>query len=109
MATIKKTIDVTKKPSKKQIQMLEAAERADIVYDDDCPQLSKEELSQFKRVSDICKETGLKNRRQNVTLRLTPYALQKARSYGKGYTTVLSRIIEKVIDNPELVTKLIGK
>ena len=106
MATIKKTIDISKDLNKKQLKMLREAEETPYVYDPDCPPLSKEELSQFKRVSDMIKEEQLSRRKQNVTLRLSPRTIQKAKSLGKGYTSILSRIVEKALDNPE-ITKLL--
>ena len=109
MATIKKKIDVTKKPTARQKKMLEELEQRPIVYDDDCPELTEEQLAQFKRISDIRREEGLNNRKQNVTLRLSPQTLKKARSLRKGYTSFLARIIESALDNPTLTEKLIGK
>lgn len=44
-------IDVTQKPTPEQIQMLENAEKLPVVPDDDCPELSEDELLQFKRIS----------------------------------------------------------
>lgn len=44
-------IDVTQKPTPEQIKMLENAEKLPAVPDDDCPELSEDELLQFKRIS----------------------------------------------------------
>ncbi|MCH5192619.1 MAG: hypothetical protein J1F11_01570 [Oscillospiraceae bacterium] len=44
-------IDVTQKPTPEQIKMLEKAEKLPAVPDDDCPELSKDELFQFRRIS----------------------------------------------------------
>ena len=43
--------------------------------------------------------------RKNVTLRLTPQAIQKAKALGKGYSGILSRIIESVLDDPAMLSK----
>lgn len=48
---IKKDIDFNKELTEKQKKMLEALENRPIVFDEDCPELSKKELSGFKRVS----------------------------------------------------------
>ena len=99
---IKKEIDITKKPTKKQIKMLEELETAPVSYDDDCPELTEEELLQFRRISDIRNDD---RKKQTVSLRLSPQALKKARSLGKGYTSVLSRMLESILSNNELIKK----
>ena len=68
---------------------------------------TKEELSQFKRVSDLVKHERRESRKQNVTLRLSPNAIKKAKALGKGYTSILAKIIEKDLDNPALTEQLI--
>lgn len=42
-------------------------------------------------------------KKQTVTLRLSPQALEKAKSLGKGYTSVLSRILENALNDIELI------
>lgn len=97
---VSKTIDVRKKPTKKQIEMLRAAENAPITYDDDSPELTEEEISQFHRISEERKDS---RRKQTVTLRLSPQALTKAKSLGKGYTSVLSRILENALQDNDII------
>ena len=99
---IKKEIDITKKPTKKQIKMLEELNASPVSYDDDCPELTEEELLQFRRISDIRNDD---RKKQTVSLRLSPQALKKARSLGKGYTSVLSRMLESILSNNELIKK----
>ena len=48
---IKKDIDFNKELTEKQKKMLEMLENRPVVFDEDCPELTKEELSKFKRVS----------------------------------------------------------
>ena len=101
---IKKTIDVNAKPTAKQIKMLQEMESSPVVYDYDydCPELTEEELSQFRRISDVRNDN---RRKQTVSLRLSPQALKKARSLGKGYTSVLSRMLEALLSNNEMIKK----
>lgn len=99
---IKKTIDVNAKPTAKQIKMLQEMESSPVVYDNDCPELTEEELSQFRRISDVRNDN---RRKQTVSLRLSPQALKKARSLGKGYTSVLSRMLEALLSNNEMIKK----
>ncbi len=95
-------IDFTKGLTSEELAQLEAAEKMPIVYDDDCPELTEEQLAEFKRISDIKK--AQKNK-QTVTLRLSPQALAKAKSLGKGYTSVLARILELGLSDNELIKK----
>lgn len=103
---VKKVIDLSNpKPlTEEQIQMLEALKDRPIEFDEDCPELTEEELRQFTRVS---KERQEERGKQSVTLRLSPQALKKAKSLGKGYPDVLSRILEKALmDNEQIKQNL---
>ena len=95
-------IDLNKPLTDEQKRMIAALEEREIVYDDDCPELTEEQLAEFKRISDIKK--AQKNK-QTVTLRLSPQALAKAKSLGKGYTSVLARILELGLSDNELIKK----
>lgn len=97
---VRKEIDITQNPTEEQIEMLHHAASIPLKYDEDCPELSDEELQDFKRIS---KEKQLERRKQTVTLRLSPQALNKAKSLGKGYTSVLSRILENVLTDNEQI------
>jgi uncharacterized protein (DUF4415 family) len=85
-----------------QIEMLNALAARPVVPDADCPELTPEQLTQFRRISA---ENRKGRRKQTVTLRLSPQALKKAKSLGRGYTSVLSRILENALDNPDIVRK----
>lgn len=107
MAIIRKKIDVSAELTDEQLNMLKKAENTEYVFDKDNPILSKKELAQFRRVSDFIKEERESKQKQNVTLRLSPIAVRKAKSLGKGYTSILAKIVEKALDNPELTELLI--
>lgn len=95
---VRKNIDISKGPTEEQIKMLEKAADMPIIYDEDSPCFTDEELKEFKRVSAINKEN---RKKQTVTIRLSPQALEKAKSLGKGYTSVLSRILEDALSDNE--------
>jgi uncharacterized protein (DUF4415 family) len=97
---MQKTIDINKSPSQEQIKMLTKAAELPIHAEAEYPEFSEAELMQFKRISG---ERRVGRQKQTVTLRLSPQALEKAKSLGKGYTSVLSRILEKALDNPDIV------
>ncbi len=97
---IRKEIDLRKPLTEKQKQMLEALKDRQIEFDDDCPELTADQLAQLKMVS---KERRAERCKQSVTLRLSPQALNTAKSLGKGYTSVLSRILESALKDPDIV------
>ncbi len=99
---MRKNIDVTKEPTSAQIAMLQRAATLPISADDECPEFSEAELSEFKRISS---ERKADRQKQTVTLRLSPQAVKKAKSLGKGYTSVLSRILETALENPDIIKR----
>ena len=98
--TIRRDIDLNEPLSEEQKQMLEALKTRPVCHDEDCPELTEEQISQFARVSEQRRE---ERRKQTVTLRLSPQALKTAKSLGKGYTSVLSRILESALTDAELI------
>ena len=102
MAVKKVIIKKNQKLTNDQLEMLRKAAISPVEVDDELPAQMEEQLAQFRRLSEL-KKTD--RRKQNVTLRLSPGALAKARALGKGYTSVLSRILEYALNDPELVQK----
>lgn len=99
---ISKSIDFSKALSPEQLAMLQSIEASPAVPDNDCPEFSEAELLQFKRIAN---ERKVNRRKPTVTIRLSPQAFQKAKSLGKGYTSVLSRILEDALDNPDTIKR----
>lgn len=99
---VRKEIDLKEPLTDAQIEMLTALAEKPAVPDEDCPELTEEQLSQFRKISAANREERCK---QTVTLRLSPQALRKARSLGKGYTSVLSRILENALNNPDMIRR----
>lgn len=96
------TLKETDKLTEEQIKEIKEAAKTPIVFDEDCPELTDEELLKFRRISDIRKE---ERRKQTVTLRISQKSLRKAKSLGKGYTAVLSRILENALNDDELIKR----
>lgn len=80
--------------------MLNKAAAFPIPADAEYPEFSAEELRQFKRIADRRRS---ERNKQVVALRLSPGALAKAKSLGSGYTSVLSRILENALNDPETI------
>ncbi|MBR4529631.1 MAG: BrnA antitoxin family protein [Lachnospiraceae bacterium] len=102
MATKKVTISKNQKLTGEQTEMLKAAATAPIEPDEELPVQTDEQLAQFRRLSEIKRA---ERRKQNVTLRLSASALKKARAWGKGYTSILSRILENALNDPEMIKR----
>ena len=98
--TIRRDIDLNEPVSDEQKQMLEALKTRPVCPDEDCPELTEEQISRFARVAEQRRD---ERRKQTVTLRLSPQALKTAKSLGKGYTSVLSRILESALTDAELI------
>ena len=93
--------ELTAELTPEEIRELEAAEKMSPVFDEDSPEMTAEQLLQFKRMNH-------ENRtKQTISLRLSPDTLKKAKQYGKGYTSFLSRLLDAAIDDEELVRKCI--
>lgn len=99
---MRKNIDITTSPAPEQIELLAKAQARSLQADADCPELSAEDLARFKKISEA-RQSG--RQKQTVTLRLSPQALKTAKSLGKGYTSVLSRILENALSDPEIIMR----
>lgn len=97
---VRHTGDVNRKLTAEEKLSLEALKNKPVEFDEDCPELTDEQLKQFRRISDERQE---ERRKQSVTLRLSPQALRTAKSLGKGYTSVLSRILESALADSETI------
>ena len=99
---IRKNVDLSKPLTAEQKEMLNALSERPVTPDNDCPELTSTQLEMFRRISETRRD---ERRKQSVTLRLSPQALRRARSLGKGYTSVLSRILENALNDPEEIRK----
>ncbi len=79
------------------------ASKKQISFDEDSPEFTEEQLKQFRRILAYAEGYRKENRKQNVTLRLSPQTIKKAKSLGKGYTSILAAIIENALNNPDEV------
>ena len=93
--------DLKKGLNNEELKELKQAEEMRPVFDADCPFMSEEQLKEFKRVN---RENRTK---ATISLRISPETLKKAKQYGKGYTGLLSRLLDAVIDDEELIRKCI--
>ncbi len=103
---ITKKIDLNKpyKLTEEEIAMLKALKDRPVVPDEDCPELTEEQLNEMVEERRI--RLALQ-RKQVVSVRLSNRALEKAKSFGKGYTSVLSQILERVLTDNSILKQLV--
>lgn len=93
--------DLDRTLSNEEVQELEAAEQMPPVFDSESPEMTPDMLLQFKRMNQE------ERNKQTVSLRLSPKTMRIAKSYGKGYTSFLSRLLDEAIQDEALVRKCI--
>ena len=85
--------------SKEELRELEDAAARTIVYDDESTEMTPDMLKQFKRMKQKSRT------KQTASIRLSEKAQRFSKSYGKGYTSFLSRLIDAALDDAALVKK----
>ena len=72
--------------------------------DEELPELTLEQLKEFKTLAELRQAARREeNNKKVVAIRLSPQAYTKAQALGKGYTSILSRIIENALNNPDIL------
>ena len=94
------SIDFSDGLTEEQKGMLESLKNRPVVPDEDCPAMTEEQLKRFRRVSEV--KRG-EQKEQSVTIHLSSQALEVAKSFGEGYTSILSRILEGVLFDTEVI------
>ncbi len=92
------------KLTEEQERMLEEVDRRPIVFDEDCPEFTEEQLKKFSRVSDKKIDESQK---QTVTLSISRQAFDTAKSFGTGYTAILSRILENALKDQSVIQRFL--
>lgn len=92
---VRKEIDVSQPLTPEQIKMLEEVEKRPIVFDEDCPELTDEQLRKGYRASN--------RNKQSVTVSLSPQSMEKAKSLGTNSAAVLSQLLERLLNNDNLL------
>ncbi len=102
MAIVHYHLEPDAKLTREMKRELKEAAKKPIVYDEDCPKLTDEQLAEFSRIAKIQRE---ERKKKVIALRVNNSTLEKAKKLGKGYTTILSRMIDLCIDDKELLEK----
>ena len=102
MAIIRKMIYENEPLTEEQIKQIEKADKKPIVFDEDCPELTDQQL---KEIAAMAAQQRAERRRPLLTVRVNPETLEKAKALGKGYTGIIGRLVDAAINNPELLKK----
>lgn len=100
--TVKVTLHKGQKPTKAQLERLKALETRPIVFDDEIPEYTMEEFEEM-RLAAI--EKRAEQKKEVVAIRLPASVIKQAKSFGKGYTGFLSRLIENAINDKNIVSR----
>lgn len=87
------------KPSRENIEEIRKAYEKGVVVDEDAPEYSYEELV---RMRNLAKE---KKDELQITLSVPDATVEKAKSYGNNYRTILSRLLSLAVEDKELVRR----
>ena len=98
---VRETLQAGQKPTKKQLEEIWAAEKMPITYTELAPQLTDEELAEFKQIN----AEGRK--KVPCTLRISKKSLDWWKSLGEGYTAAMARMLEDAQNHPDILKKII--
>lgn len=66
--------------------------------------MTEEQMQELKSIAQQRREEAKKT---IISLRLNNKTLEKAKSLGKGYTGILSRLLDLAIEDPEMLKKCV--
>jgi hypothetical protein len=89
--------DIDNKLTADEQNQLDALDARPITYDSDCPELTIDQIKQFKNMDET--------RNQTVSIVLSPQTMSKAKALGNCYTSVLSKILDIALNDDELVKR----
>lgn len=90
------------RPTLAQLKRIREASRRPIVYDEDCPELTDEELAEF---AILAKERDENRRKQMLSLRVSGETIKIGKSFGKGWTSILARLLDLAVKDTKLLKK----
>jgi uncharacterized protein (DUF4415 family) len=103
MATI--TVKAGQKPTEEQVKRIQTAAKSPITYTPDCPETTPAGLVEFATKARELRQR-MKQTKPAVTIRITPDVLAKYKALGKGYTSIMADVLNYVVNNPEILSKI---
>ena len=101
MATVTMTLNPGDQPSKEQIEEIQAASKRPVKFTEDAPELSDEELSEFRPANP----KHYRPVKELISLRLDAVLVDAFKSTGKGYQTKINEALWKGAKEMGIVTK----
>ncbi len=96
------TLSKNQKLTAEQIAEIRDAAKRPIVPDEDAPELTEQQLQKF---AIFAKEQRKYPRSKTIALHVTPDTFEKAKKLGDKYPSILSRLLDMALDNPEMVRR----
>lgn len=88
------------KPTKKELEEIEAADKRPVNFED-IPEMTEEEMNV---VALMAQKKRSARKKKTVSIRLPQDTIDKAKSMlGDGYTSVLGRVLVMAIDRPDII------
>ena len=94
---VRKEIDVSQPLTPEQIKMLEEVEKRPIVFDEDCPELTDEQLRKGYRASN--------RNKQSVNIEVSQKTMEKIKALGNSSPSILSKLFEMAINDKDMLKK----
>lgn len=101
MATITMTLNPGDQPTKEQLEEIQAASKRPVKFTEDAPELSDEELSEFRPVNP----KHYRPVKELISLRLDAVLVDAFKSTGKGYQTKINEALWKGAKEMGIVSK----
>ena len=106
MGIIRSTVKVGQKPPKEVIQRVKKAvsevREAPPVYDPECPPSSPEALKEF---AHLAAERNRRKKKQSITIRIAPDILERYKTMGSGYTSIMADVLKYAVNNPAVLAE----
>lgn len=91
-----------KKPSAADRKRLREVAKRPIVFDEDCPEMTEEDLKNVRKVH----MNNMASRRKTVlSVRIARKSMDKLKSLGPGYSSIVANMIEYCLNNPDILEK----
>lgn len=97
MAIVRKIIYEGMKPTPEQIREVEEAYKHPIVYDEDCPELSDEQIERM-----VAMAQDANRNRQPLSLKVLPATARIAKQYGEA---VIGRLLDLAVQDEAMIQK----
>lgn len=105
MATVYSSLTENDKPTAEQLAEIENAKKSPVKTTYDTPEMSKSQLFQ---IAEAAREYRAGQKKDVLSIRVSHETVEKAKSLGKGYTNILSSILEYVLNDEEILKKCLG-